>query len=30
MFNYRLGDRKFQSGIISGLAVLGTDTEHSG
>jgi hypothetical protein len=30
MFNHRLGDREFQSGIISGLAVLGADTEHGG
>jgi hypothetical protein len=30
MFNYRLGNREFQSGIISGLAVLGADTEYSG
>jgi hypothetical protein len=30
MFNHRLDDSEFQSGIVSGLAVLGADTEHGG
>ena len=30
MFDHRLKDREFESGIISALAVLGIDAEKSG